>query len=402
MTVRGLTGAEGPRHTGAMDGRIGVETPAAFSRRLDVAASRNERALLELIRRHGPVGRAELAREAELTVQSVSRLTEALAQRGLVRFGERISTRGNPSGGFGVELAPDGAFTVGASILTDAVSVVLMDFRGQALESHYEPQADMRAAPALARIKALADGMIARHVPDRARVLGAGVAVTGYFMEDGRRLNPPAPLDDFALIDLPALFADRLGLPVMVENDAAAAAVAEGFLGVGRRHSSFAYVHMAAGVGGALVVDGRLMRGARGNAGEVAGVLPLDLFDDRPTLSLLLEMVRAEGATVASISDLAAGFDLDMPGVAAWRARVRRPLDTIVSALAAVADPEVIVLGGRLPVALAEALIPDIAPFEAPRRRAPRPLAPVVPAEVRAEPTALGAAVLPLKAHFFL
>jgi predicted NBD/HSP70 family sugar kinase len=80
---------------------------------------------------------------------------------------------------------------------------------------------------------------------------------------------------------------------------------------------------------------------------------------------------------------------------------VRAPLDAIVSALGAVADPEVIVLGGRLPTALAEALIADVRPFEIPRRGALRPLPSLVPARVTGEPTALGAAVLPLKAHFF-
>ena len=142
------------------------KAPAAFSRRLDVAASRNERALLELVLRHGTVGRAELARETDLTIQSVSRLVDGLAERGLLRFGDRISTRGNPSGGYGVELAPDGAFTIGVSIMTDAVSVVLMNFRGDALETCYEPRLDMRADGVLTRVAALAEGMIGRHVSD--------------------------------------------------------------------------------------------------------------------------------------------------------------------------------------------------------------------------------------------
>lgn len=380
---------------------LAPRAPAAFSRRLAPAASRNERGLLDLVRRQGPIGRAELAREMDLTVQSVSRLVEGLAARGLVRFGERISARGNPAGGQGVELAADGAFTLGASIMTDALSVVLMNFRGEALETLYAPQTDMGAGPVLSWIAEQAEAMIGRHVPDRSRLLGAGVAVTGYFVEDGRRLNPPAPLDDFALVDLPSLLSLRLGLPVIVENDAGAAAVAEAFLGVGRRVSSFAYVHMAAGVGGGVIVDGRLLRGARGNAGEVAGIVSPEMFEDRPTLALLLEMAREAGAEVASIADLVARFDPDMPGVEAWIERVRRPMNMIVSSLGAVLDPEVIVLGGRTPRALAERLIDRIAPFEVPRRGAPRPLPPIVPAEVEAEPTALGAAALPLQAHFF-
>lgn len=381
--------------------RKGPRPPAGFSRWLDVAASPNERALLSLVFRYGVIGRAELAREADLTIQSVSRLVEGLADRGLLRFGERISTRGNPSGGFGVELSPDGAFTLGVSIMTDALSLVLMNFRGEVLEACFEAQDDVRAEALFARIGRLTEAMIERHVPDRTRLLGAGVAVTGYFVEDGRRINPPPPLEDFALVDLPSMLSDRLGLPVIVENDAGAAAVAESLLGVGRRHGSFAYVHFAAGVGGGIIVDGRLLRGARGNAGEVAGVVPVDRFEDRPSLTLLLEMAREAGVEAASLSDFLSRFDLAMPGVEAWADRVREPLDMIVSSLGAVVDPEVIVLGGRLPRVLAERLIPAITPFSAPRRGAPRPLPPILPAEVGPEPTAIGAAVLPLKAHFF-
>ncbi len=384
-----------------MSKQTDLDVPATFSRRLDVAASRNERALLSLILRYGTVGRSVLARETDLTIQSVSRLIEGLEARGLVQRGERISTRGNPSGGFGIELAPDGAYTLGVSLMTDALSVVLMNFRGEALESCFEPRSDMTAPAVLARVEDLARAMMGRHVADRSRMLGVGVAVTGYFLEDGRKLNPPAPLDDFALVDLRGMFSQRLGLPVIIENDASAASVAEGFLGVGRDHPTFAYVHFAAGVGGAVVVKGELMRGARGNAGEVAGALPPELFDSRPTMALLLEMVREAGGDLASISDLAARFSLDLPGVAAWRERVRAPLDVIISAVGSVVDPEVIVLGGRIPTALAQALIPAIAPFEMPRRGAPRPLPRIVPAQVAGEPTALGAAVLPLKAHLF-
>lgn len=379
-----------------------LKTPAAFSRRLDVAASRNERGLLDLIHRHGTIGRAELARETDLTIQSVSRLVDGLAERGLVRFGEKISARGNPSGGFGVELNPEGAYTLGVSIMTDALSVVLMNFRGEVLQSLYEPQTDVRAEPLLRRTAEVAEDLIARHVRDRSRLLGAGVAVTGYFVEDGRRLNPPEPLDDFALIDIRRLVSETLKLDVIVENDAGAAAVAESFLGAGRRFPSFAYVHFAAGVGGGLILDGRLIRGAKGNAGEVAGILPLEVFDDRPTLTLLLKLVREAGVDTANISDLITGFDPDMPGVDTWIERSRKPLDMIVSALGAVMDPEAIVLGGRLPKALAERLIPGITPFSAPRRGTPRPLPPIIPAEVSDEPTAIGAGVLPLKAHFFL
>lgn len=231
--------------------------------------------------------------------------------------------------------------------------------------------------------------------------MGAGAAITGFFVEDRRAVNPPAPLDDFALVDLEAMFSRRLGLDVIVENDGSAAALAESLLGVGRRYRSFAYVHLAAGLGGGIIVDGRLLRGARGNAGEVANVLPVKQMKDRPTLNLLLEMTRAAGGSAASISELLTSFDPDMPGVSAWIERVSKPLETIVYALGAILDPDAIVLGGHLPQSLAQRLIANLTTSRQMRRGTRWNLPPVLPAETTAEPTAIGAAMLQLKQHYF-
>lgn len=74
-----------------------------------------------------------------------------------------------------------------------------------------------------------------------------------------------------SLNDLPVrdLLSERLGLPIYLENDANAAALAEHELGAGRGHDHLVYVTISTGIGGALILNGQLYRGMHGMAGEV-------------------------------------------------------------------------------------------------------------------------------------
>lgn len=375
--------------------------PFSFMRKTGPAATENERVVLGMLLQCGGTSRTVLARRTALTTQSISRLVGALEERGLVRFGEKLSARGNGTSGHAVELVADAAFTLGISLMTDAISLAVMNFTGQVLEARYEPQPHMSRDAVLSRAEAIATDLLEKHVYDRTRLLGAGLAISGYFVDGSRRVNAPAALEEFALVDLGGMLGHRLGTKVIVENDGTAAAIAERMLGHGRDYSDFGYIHFDTGIGGGLILRGQSFRGSLGNAGELAGIVPIEQFDDRPTLDLLLRMVREAGVEVASISDLAERFDLSWPGVEAWIARVRRPLNAIVSALASVVDPQAIILGGRMPSALGTRIIEEIEVYSVPRRQAARPEPKFLPAAVRKDPAVIGAAALPLTEHFF-
>jgi predicted NBD/HSP70 family sugar kinase len=200
------------------------------------------------------------------------------------------------------------------------------------------------------------------------------------------------PIDD--------LFSDALGLPAWVENDANVAAIGESFLGAGRDHADFVYVFMAAGLGGGVVIDHRLMRGKHGNGGELGLILPWRLFQ-LPTLETLLQSIRKAGVEVDGIAQMLSKFDPDWPGVAEWIEQSRDPLSLIASSIAALLDPDVIVLGGRIPRVLAEKIIPAIELFDDARRQEPRPLPRVMLSQTKVDACAIGAAMLPLEQRFY-
>lgn len=114
--------------------------------------------------------------------------------------------------------------------------------------------------------EAIAALVAALRAPDTA---GVGVGVPGtYDPASGRVLNIPA-LPGWQDFPLRERLEESTGLPCLLENDAKAAGLGEWRVGAGRGCSNVAFVTIGTGIGGAMVVDGRLIRGAGGLAGEV-------------------------------------------------------------------------------------------------------------------------------------
>jgi predicted NBD/HSP70 family sugar kinase len=73
--------------------------------------------------------------------------------------------------------------------------------------------------------------------------------MTGFFIGNGSLMNPPAPLDYIALIDIDALLAQTNGYPVWLDNDGSVAAIGESLYGLGSRYGDFAYYYFGHGFG---------------------------------------------------------------------------------------------------------------------------------------------------------
>lgn len=362
--------------------------------------SEAERAVLGLILRRGPITQTQISNEIDRSQQTVSRVLTRLVERGSLRQGERVSSGKRGQLSVNMEIVPEYAYAFGVVIYWDALAVTLMDFSGKVIDERSATMIAMTHDAVVAELRR----MIAE-LEDQwnvgERVFGAGVGIPGTFMrETGRQVNTPLALDEWANINVEAVLADDLKLPVWVENDGNAAAIGESLFGVGRWARDFVYFYIATGLGGGVIHDGELVRGAVGNAGEIAEMLPPQMFP-HPNLELLRKLVRKHGAEIDSVSDLIEHFDPDWAGVDEWIVRVRDSLSLIASAAAAILDPQAIVIGGRIPPVLAERIIPQIDIYDQRRRSSQRPLPRIVVAEAGSKSPAMGAAALSFKKYFF-
>ena len=200
------------------------------------------------------------------------------------------------------------------------------------------------------------DAALASAGVDRRRVLGVGVGVPGQVDPATGRVQD-SPLLGWGHIDLVELLEDRLGVPILVDNDVNTLTIAEQLFGSGVGLAHLVVVTVGRGIGMGLVVNGVVDRGARGGAGEFGHVQAVpsgpDCWCGRRGC---LEAVAAEPAVIRDI--LAATGRLvqpaEVPGIAARDADVadivRRAGAHIGRALATVAmvlDPERVVVSGE-------------------------------------------------------
>lgn len=373
--------------------------PEIFRKRVTTeVANASERQTLDLIRREPQITRAEIGRRIGLTGMSMTRIIDSLEQRGLVRATGRTGRGRGPK--IGLELVAGAAYSIGVSIKADAIVFALVDFLGNQLGELRQPVDAGTKKLDVDVVAELLHRFIQKRLRDRSRLFGIGIAITGFFIGNALKVNPPGKLDDLALVDIDLALTERLGLPVWLDNDGNAAAEAEAMLGVGRTVKNFAYFYFSTGFGGGIIHEGRLLRGRNGNAGEFAGAIPLEGYM-HPNLENLRQLQNQRGSDFATVSQMLDHFDPNWPSIDEWLHKTAPALNIAVSAVSAVLDPDVIVLGGQLPTALAERMIPMIAFSSVPRRGYIRPVPLVVPAQVIVEPALLGAAALPLRAHFF-
>lgn len=107
------------------------------------------------------------------------------------------------------------------------------------------------------------------HSHARERIAGVGIGTPGMVSLDGESVEAPPNFADWHDYRLKEAIRSSVGLPVEVDNDANAAALGEARFGAGRGHKDFVFVIWGTGVGGGIIVDGKIFRGAYGGAGEI-------------------------------------------------------------------------------------------------------------------------------------
>ncbi len=229
----------------------------------------NEFLVLDCIRERRRTTRGEVERDLGISRASVSRIVNRLR-----RTGEVVETAGSsPRGGRPSDILTFN-YQSGSVIVADLgrrqCHVVVADLVGtittdlvrptQAASSPYET---LRALVLEAREQA-----DRRELPVSALVVGLPAILDP---DTGAALFSPW---DFGGADLVASLARDMHLPILVENEANLAALAQAWRGLGRGLRDFAVISIGSGVGGAIVANGQLIRGRNHAAGEVGFLVP--------------------------------------------------------------------------------------------------------------------------------
>jgi len=359
-----------------------------------------EKKVLDLIMKEKAVTQNQLADRTGMKQQYLSKLLKNLQEAGILRKGERIASGKPGQPRVRLELVPEFSYSFGISIMSDSISIAAVDFAGNVVFELQDQLMVMSRSSVLDFLNTTIDDFLAERAIQKSDISGLGVGITGYLVDKEPKFNPPAPLDDWALINIQEVFGEATGLPVHADNDGNMAVLGEDMLGAGRWADNFAYLFFSYGFGGGIINDGKLIRGAFGNAGEFAGAFPMHYY--RMTLESLRQEVNSAGKNIKNVAELVRDFDENWPGVDEWVSRVKDQLSVLLKTISCFVDPNAIVLGGRIPKALAQRLIAETHIDDAQRRGIKPPRPNVISSESKGDVTAIGAATVAIRHNYFV
>ena len=367
------------------------------------AGDYNQRVVLRAIRLHRETTRTELAAMTGLSTPTIANITRRLERDGMIRAAGRVQQGlGQPP--LRIALDPDGAFGIGIGIDRDHLSFIVLDLAGA---TRMTASREI-AYPSPQAVRDFVSEQLAALTPtaniDPTRIIGVGLAVPEPFSKPGFH-NQPADYAVWNQTDPRALLADLLQWPIHIDNDAAAAANSELNFGCGRECANFFYILVSAGLGGAMVIDGSFYRGATSRSGEIgflpgrSGVTADQPIERRVSLSALYDRLSDAGCASGTLDALTCQTAHGAAIIDSW---IDEAADLLTGPLVAVnclIDPQIIVVGGRLPEPLIDTLIERLNGSMARYVHALPSVAPVQRARTASFAPAIGAALLPFSAQ---
>ena len=230
---------------------------------------RKNLAILEVIRKSGPISRTDISKITELNIVTVSNYVNHYIKKGLVVEGELDESTGGRKPIL-VELNPKAGYIVGVGLNMLSTVGVLVDLEINVITELKHERIPENSEAVIERMVDMAAEIIDKAEIDHSKIVGVGVGVPGIIDERGRTIRWPQSLGEKDLsvcLSIKDTFEKRLNIPTFVENDANAAVLGEKWLGLDRdvRHM----LYMFSGVGLGILINGEIYRGATGAAGEL-------------------------------------------------------------------------------------------------------------------------------------
>lgn len=322
---------------------------SAAIRRLNVVR------VFHAVRETPGMSQRDLALRTGLDKATVSAVVGQLVLEGLVaRTGAASAGRvGRPE--TGLAIAPEAGLLVGARLEPRRIRVVTATLAGTVVERVEIPGSRV-VDEALVRLRDGIATALAASGADRP-VRGVGIGIPGLMDRAGRLALAP----NLGWKDAPmrALLEDALQAPVFVDNDAKAAALAEGLFGACREVQDFVYLAGHSGIGGGLVLGGRLFRGVSGFAGEIGHITVVP--DGRPcgcgkrgcletyvSEPAILADAAARGRRCEDVTQIVALADAGDAVVQGLLDEVGELLGGAIAQMVTLLNPSLVVLGGTL------------------------------------------------------
>ncbi|CCM78817.1 ROK family transcriptional regulator [Rhizobium mesoamericanum] len=317
------------------------------------------RAVMDVLLHAGPTSRAELSKITGLSKQTMSEVIRTLEEGGWVR------EKGVTSGRIGrtaitYEVNGDAGYAVGIDMGATTTRIVLGNIVGSVVGEIDYPSDRRGGYHLIDQTEAMLAKMLADLGIARELVLATAIATPGVVDPATGALSMAPNLVDIAGIDIGRTLSERLGYPVVLENDVNAAVIGESWLGCAIAIDTVAFISLGTGIGLGVLQDGKLMRGASGAAGEIS-YMPFgaDPYAEDSLERGALECAIAAqgisdlyahsgGPTNTSVRDILSLAEKNDPLAIEVVGKVSDIAALLVVSVNAIVDPKTVVLGGSI------------------------------------------------------
>lgn len=341
-------------------------------------AAHSEQQIVKIIRERGPLSRKEIARHLRVSVPTVSSSVAKLLSVGIIReIGSSGSGRGRKSAL--LEYNRDSGYVVGIDVGGKYIRTALSNMMGEIVSKTEIPTLAYQGADSVvARVIRSIDDVGQHGEMDTSPLLAIGLGLPGVLDSEQDDVILSPFLDRTSASRLITILRGKYGVPVRVENDVNMAVIGEKWRGAARGYKNIVYANLGLGFSCGIIIGGELYRGASGAAGET-GFMVLEktqLRNDFCTKGSLEQRIAGEGIVAALLRrleqqgrdpDTVLPAERDAEAVFALAARgdelAQAVLDETLTYFAmaltnvvAVLNPEIVVIGGALGIALADEL----------------------------------------------
>lgn len=315
--------------------------------------------ILRILRDAGPQSRADLARRSLLSPTTLTHLAAQLIENGSVTELTQAPQSGRGNGAtvgrpaVKIALAPQSVHVVGVHLGAGTVNAAITDLQGQALAMssfHFDTETS-RPETVISRVVERVEALLSQSGLARSKVLGLGLGVPGPVDTERRRnlLSINYGWKDVAFADQ---IETLLGIPVVVEHNVSAMALAEARFGIGREAACLLYIYLRTGLGAGLVVNGQPFRPGRHGAVELGHIQVVEdgelcACGSRGCLETFVSeraLKRAAGITAPHPKNL---FRAVEAHAEVWDSALEH-LTTAIASAVNILGPDLIIFGGHL------------------------------------------------------
>ncbi|MDR0960521.1 MAG: ROK family transcriptional regulator [Propionibacteriaceae bacterium] len=316
----------------------------------------NRARIVETIKSFGGLTQVELADATGLSSATVSIIVKELVHAGIVAT---RSTSRNGRRAIHVTLARRLGLVAGIHFSRRYLRVALADLSGEIVAEHGLPlSSDHRADTGLDRAALLITDMMTSIEAEREELLQVCLGLSAPLSSATGAIYTPGILRGWDGLDIAAALEQRLHVPVLIDNDANLGALAECRAGAGRESRMVVYLNVNEGIGAGLYLNGDIVRGATGAAGEIGHMSsdengPICYCGNRGCLEMvagsraMLESLRPTHGDLR-LSDLVAKAHEGDPGCRRVIGDSARRIGIALAQVCNILDPERVVVGGAI------------------------------------------------------